>query len=107
MVDGDAPQRPITNDLSGQAGKTDTWNRLGDDDTGQLLHKATDASIFEADVFQPLVLCIPTLERHPLHATAIGPLQRVAEQVPLNLPTFTAKIRSGHPFDPKWQRMTA
>ena len=43
MVDGDAPQRPVPNDLGRKVGKTNAWDKLGDNDTGQLLHKATDS----------------------------------------------------------------
>ena len=46
-------------------------------------------------MLQPLVLCIPALERHSLHAAAIRPFQRVAEQVTLHLTAAPVAMPQG------------
>ena len=72
-----------------------------------MLNKAPNAVVFQADMLQPTVLCIPAVERYSLHSAAIRPFQAVAEQVPLDLAAFASQVRRRHPFDPKRQRVAA
>ena len=72
VVECDAPQRPVTNDLGWQMRKAHAGNRLGNDDTGQLLYKPTNSGILQADVWQASILGVPAVEGHALHPVPSG-----------------------------------
>src|SRR5438552_17392763 len=104
-VECDPPQGPIADDFGWQASEPHGRNWLRCHDSGQPLDKTTNAVVPEADVLQPEVLRLRAVQRNPLHLAAVRPFQAISEEVPVDFAFITAKVRRGHPLNPKLQRM--